>query len=598
MTFFPPASGSGPYLMFGAGALSTTEFSGASVLQSTDLQNFTFATSLGYPPLVMTPPVQTYHCDPTYDTTSFDENYTGPGFVGQDPTLPPGNLVMLYEAENQCPGGVSQNTVGPALVSVGFARSSDNGKTWPPPPNVVTGGPSRYPALQGSLQVPSAVPTFTGWDLLPAGFIDKSLDGNNYLYAAYSSRDMGPGGGGQRVARAKLGQDPVSFQKWYNGSFSQPGIGGLDTDPTWNQGSQACPVEPVQASIDYVDDIGLYLVIFQCRSSSTAYPWYYSTATSLDLQDWTPAQPIQNAQFPLANVTVDGFELSFMSPGLAPGHLHLTGNAFYQTTLKNGTRTLQSRTFTITTQPQPAPVLTSGSLANGATYVAGGLVPGSWAQVQGTGLANTTRIWAGFDFLKLGNALPTSLSGVQVMVSNTPAAVYYISPTQVNFQVPTGISGTASVQVIVNGSASNTISASAAASSPGLFPYTVKGVNYPASVHASGCLVGPSSVGCPAQTGNFIELFATGLTSATGGIVPTAQQINGVTVTIGNVTVPATYAGQTAAVGEYQINFQVPSQFANMPAGNYPISISLNGVSSPTTINSNPPGPIVLPVTP
>ena len=49
-----------------------------------------------------------------------------------------------------------------------------------------------------------------------------------------------------------------------------------------------------------------------------------------------------------------------------------------------------SRTFTITTQPQPAPVLTSGSLANGATYISGGLVPGSWAQIKGTGLAKGT----------------------------------------------------------------------------------------------------------------------------------------------------------------------------------------------------------------
>jgi uncharacterized protein (TIGR03437 family) len=69
-----------------------------------------------------------------------------------------------------------------------------------------------------------------------------------------------------------------------------------------------------------------------------------------------------------------------------------------------------------------------------------------------------------------------------------------------------------------------------------------------------------------------------------------------VTVTVGNVTVPASFAEQTPYVGEFQINFTLPQQFANLAAGNYPISISLNGVSSPGTINSTPPGPIMLPV--
>jgi hypothetical protein len=105
----------------------------------------------------------------------------------------------------------------------------------------------------------------------------------------------------------------------------------------------------------------------------------------------------------------DGSYPSFMSPGAATGHIKLTGTVFLINGCLLGARTFVSRTFTITTQPQPAPVLTSGSLANGATYVSGGLVPGSWAQVKGTGLANVNRIWTGYDFLGLNNSLPTSL---------------------------------------------------------------------------------------------------------------------------------------------------------------------------------------------
>jgi uncharacterized protein (TIGR03437 family) len=63
-------------------------------------------------------------------------------------------------------------------------------------------------------------------------------------------------------------------------------------------------------------------------------------------------------------------------------------------------------------------------------------------------------------------------------------------------------------------------------------------------------------------------------------------------VKVGDTSVPADFAG-LVAVGEFQINFRVPAPLAD---GTYPISIAVNGVSSPPAINSNPPGPVVLPV--
>jgi hypothetical protein len=62
----------------------------------------------------------------------------------------------------------------------------------------------------------------------------------------------------------------------------------------------------------------------------------------------------------------------------------------------------------------------------------------------------------------------STLSGVSVKVNNLPAAVYFVDPEQVSFQVPNGVSGTASVQVINSGQTSNTITAPAAAKSPGI----------------------------------------------------------------------------------------------------------------------------------
>ncbi len=55
-------------------------------------------------------------------------------------------------------------------------------------------------------------------------------------------------------------------------------------------------------------------------------------------------------------------------------------------------------------------------------------------------------------------------------------------------------------------------------------------------------------------------------------------------MTLGNITVPAIFAA-LVAVGEFQINFTVPQQFANLPETTYAISIQVNGISSPLTIN-------------
>jgi uncharacterized protein (TIGR03437 family) len=253
------------------------------------------------------------------------------------------------------------------------------------------------------------------------------------------------------------------------------------------------------------------------------------------------------------------------------------------------------------------------SPANGATYISGGLVPGSWAQVQGTNLSNVTRTWSNADFAGLGNQLPTKLEGVEVKVNGISAAVYYVSPTQVSFQVPGGIlmgpagailvSSPVTVQLFRDGAGTNALTTTGTSSSPGIFPITVNGKNYPAGVYPDGKITGDPSAGAvfrKAKPGDTIQLYATGLIRQPAGVLPTPQTIAGVTVKIGDISFAPDFAG-LVAVGEFQINFRVPQQFASLPEGDYPISIQLkldDGAisASPTTINSDPPGPLVLPI--
>ena len=289
------------------------------------------------------------------------------------------------------------------------------------------------------------------------------------------------------------------------------------------------------------------------------------------------------------------------------GDIYLAGNTIgpglittpgaFQTTANPSTCCYHG--FVAKIAPTVLPTLTSGTLANGATYVAGGLVPGSWAQVKGTSLSTTSRIWTASDFT--GSTLPTTLDGVQVKVNNQAAAVWYISPTQVNFQVPAGITGTATVQVITNNQTSNSVTAAVATSSPGIFPIILSGTNYAAGVfYTDGKIAGDPANGAGyrnAVPGDTVQLYATGLAPSSAGTVVSPALLSGVpvTVTIGTVTIPASAAALVYA-GEFQVNFTVPQDFASMPPGLYPISISINGVTSPASINSSPPGPVVIPI--
>ncbi len=320
-TFFPPAAGSNSYTVFAAANVGALK--GTVVLQTTDLTTFTLAS--GYTSPVMSPPVAFTSCNPIYDA-EFDENYSDPGSVLQDPTLPPGNLMMFYEAENHCPGGVWQQ---PFYASIGFARSSDNGVTWPKPESGALGGPNRYPVLKLATPEPASesVPTPMG-NAIPAAFVD-----GNYVYVTYTA-PPGPGltpDGKQRVARAQLGgAGQLAFSKWYNGSFTQPGIGGLDNGVLPAGG---CIGGQGMGAINYIDPLGLYLMTFVCRSATAVPPhaaWYFSLATSLELQDWTVPKIIENSQYPLYEPcpgsaaqggSFDGWYPSFMSPNSAPGPL-------------------------------------------------------------------------------------------------------------------------------------------------------------------------------------------------------------------------------------------------------------------------------------
>jgi hypothetical protein len=91
-----------------------------------------------------------------------------------------------------------------------------------------------------------------------------------------------------------------------------------------------------------------------------------------------------------------------------------------------------------------------------------------YVEIYGSNFSNISRLWSGADFS--GSNAPTSLDGVSVRVNGKPAFVYYISPGQININVPedTQTGPGASIQVITPQGSSNTINVSRSRLSPTL----------------------------------------------------------------------------------------------------------------------------------
>jgi uncharacterized protein (TIGR03437 family) len=215
--------------------------------------------------------------------------------------------------------------------------------------------------------------------------------------------------------------------------------------------------------------------------------------------------------------------------------------------------------------PASPPVTITG-VSNGASFAAA-IASGSWVSIMGANLSATSRAWQTGDFV--GNTLPTKLDGVSVTINGKSAAVWYISPGQLNVQAPTdSAAGTVPV-VVTNTYGSAAATASLAQYAPGFFAIQGK---YPAAVHIDGSYVAPvgyfgsSASSRPAAPGEVILLFGTGFGPTTptvpagqifGGAAPLADGTQ-LRMTIGGAPATVQFAGIVAA-GEYQFNVVVPS---------------------------------------
>jgi uncharacterized protein (TIGR03437 family) len=210
------------------------------------------------------------------------------------------------------------------------------------------------------------------------------------------------------------------------------------------------------------------------------------------------------------------------------------------------------------------------------------VAPGEWMTVFGQGFlpAGTPSVsWSPADF-QHGDA-PDALYGTSVSINGQPAAIAFVSPTQINLQVPDVAPGYARVAV-TSRSGMSTVSVLVATAAPELF--VAGGTQYPAATSADNQPIGdPASIpgARPAKPGETIILYGTGFGPASPHC-PAGKQCTAASlattpiIQIGDRLIAPDYAGLTG-IGLNQINVTLP---ADLTAGAYTLRAVLGQTTS------------------
>jgi uncharacterized protein (TIGR03437 family) len=227
------------------------------------------------------------------------------------------------------------------------------------------------------------------------------------------------------------------------------------------------------------------------------------------------------------------------------------------------------------------PAINSGGVVSASQFGAfSAIAPGSWIEIYGSNLANTTANW---DNSFTGVNAPTALGNTTVTIGGLSAFIDYVSPGQVNAQVPSGVgSGPQQLVVATGAGQSAAYPVTVNGTEPGLWApamFQVGGNQYVGAQLPDGTWVLPTGAvsgytSRPAKVGEIITMYGVGFGPVSGAI-PIAGQIVPQTAS-NSLTTPLTlFFGPAQAtlqyfglapgyVGLYQFNVVVP----NVASGN------------------------------
>jgi uncharacterized protein (TIGR03437 family) len=225
------------------------------------------------------------------------------------------------------------------------------------------------------------------------------------------------------------------------------------------------------------------------------------------------------------------------------------------------------------------PAVTAGGVVSASAF--GGsssIATGSWIEIYGSSLAADSRSWTAADFSNNGSTAPTTLDRTSVTINGQSAFIDYISPGQVNAQVPanTGTGSSLPLTVSTAAGTSAPINVTVNTVQPGLWApaqFIVGGKQYVGATHLDGTFVAPPGVlpsgytSSYAKPGEIITFWGIGFGVVGPGVSPGQVAPAYTTLTL---PIQFTFGGIGAAapaydglapgsVGLYQFNVVVPS---------------------------------------
>lgn len=237
------------------------------------------------------------------------------------------------------------------------------------------------------------------------------------------------------------------------------------------------------------------------------------------------------------------------------------------------------------------------------TVKPGGIVPvystvsavqtGEWVSIYGANLATQTASWNPGTF-------PTQLGGTSVTVDGKLAYLWYVSPTQINLQIPndTTIGSVPVVVTTASGAAAyDTVTLVSVAPSFSLLDAKhVAGIisrSDGTGAYGNGTydILGPTGTSLgyatvAAGAGDNVVLFGVGFgpttptVSAGALFAGAASTNNSVTLSINSTSVTPSFAGESSA-GLYQLNIVIPS---GLGTGDVPLQASVAGAQTQSTV--------------
>jgi uncharacterized protein (TIGR03437 family) len=386
---------------------------------------------------------------------------------------------------------------------------------------------------------------------------------------------------------------------WGSGMFHDITTGNnIVTVPCPRKGT--CTATPVgySAGVGYDQTTGLgsvdaYKLITGWNGGSTPPPGPAASITLLSNPSTVAANGVAYLMVTATatNGTTPAGSVSFSIDGNLLGSAVLSGSAGAATaTLVVNASQLPMGTGTITASYNNASsasvtVSVTGSASGGAPAVGGvangasfrsSFAPGSILSVFGSQLAPTAQSASAVP-------LPISALGVAVLVNGIAAPLYYVSPGQLNVQIPyqTAAGGTAQLSINNNGQVT-TQSFPVAAVAPGIFTDPT-GALVPAATAAPGQEIAFYITGAGAVS----PAIATGAApAASTPLANLPEPLQTTTVTIGGIRAAIDFIGiPSGLVGVTQINVQVPSGIA---PGVQPVVVTVGGAASaPATVRIN-----------